>query len=418
MSLVKNIGIKKITSEQFFVIGFMGVSIGNYAYNLILGRVLGPELFAEAAILITFLMVVSFLAMTFQVVTTKFSIVLPASQVIKFTQKMYTYAIAVGVFLGGLILINANFLHETFNTTDSNMFTIFGIGVPFYFIMSVNRGQFQGYKKFKSLSLTYQLEMLGRLIFTVAFLYFLDFQVSTIVALGIVFSFIIGLIPFNFNRNKTKSNLIISKSQSKQIRNFFVLTAFYELTQIIINNSDILMVKHYFDSYEAGLYASLALVGRLVYFISWTFIMLLLPKVIELKKEGKNPSAILFKYVGYISIISVSIILGCLVFPETLINLMFGSEYLEIAPLLWKYALATSLFAISNIFAYYYLSLDRYKPVVISALLGILQVVLVMYYHKNLDQVIKMQITAMVILVVTQVGYFIRNNKLQNTLTD
>jgi hypothetical protein len=32
----------------------------------------------------------------------------------------------------------------------------------------------------------------------------------------------------------------------------FMLTAFYELTQIIINNSDIILVKHYFDS-QAGM---------------------------------------------------------------------------------------------------------------------------------------------------------------------
>ena len=56
----------------------------------------------------------------------------------------------------------------------------------------------------------------------------------------------------------------------------------------IINNSDILLVKHYFDPYNAGLYASLALIGRVVYFTAWMFVMLLLPKVIELKKEGKK----------------------------------------------------------------------------------------------------------------------------------
>ena len=54
------------------------------------------------------------------------------------------------------------------------------------------------------------------------------------------------------------------------------LTACYELTQIIINNSDILLVKHYFDMLDAGLYASLALIGRVVYFVAWMFVMLLL----------------------------------------------------------------------------------------------------------------------------------------------
>ena len=51
------------------------VSAGNYFYNLVLCRVLGPEKFADAAIMITFLLVLSFVAMTFQLVTAKFSII-------------------------------------------------------------------------------------------------------------------------------------------------------------------------------------------------------------------------------------------------------------------------------------------------------------------------------------------------------
>lgn len=410
MRLVNKLGIKKITAEQFFVLSFMGVSVGNYAYNLILGRILGPELFAEAAILVTFLMVVSFLAMTFQVVTTKFSILFEPNQLHSFTNKIYTYAVGVGIIIGVFIFFSAEFLQKTFNTSDSTMFQVFGFGVPFYFIMSVNRGQYQGSKKFKLLSVTYQLEMLSRLVITLILLYLLNIGVATTIALGIVISFVFGLYPFRYKRKSKVETIRMTKSQSKQIRNFFILTAFYELTQIIINNSDILMVKHYFDSYEAGLYASLALIGRVVYFISWTFIMLLLPKVVELKKKGENPASILFKYAGYISILSFVIILGCLLFPEPIINIMFGNQYQEVGSLLWKYALATSLFALSNIFAYYYLSLDQYKPVIISALLGVLQMVLVIYFHDSLDQVIKMQITAMLILLIIQVGYFVLNN--------
>ena len=198
----------------------------------------------------------------------------------------------------------------------------------------------------------------------------------------------------------------IDASKSKQVRNFFMLTAFYELTQIIINNSDILLVKHYFESYEAGLYASLALIGRIVYFIAWMFVMLLLPTVIQLQKEGKSTAPILFKYVGYIATIALIIVLTCAIIPETMINVLFGKSYLSMAPLLWKYAVATGMFAVSNIFAYYYLSLDKYIPVIISGVFGMLQMVLVIFFHENLQQVVHMQIIAMILLLVIQIGFF------------
>jgi hypothetical protein len=85
---------------------------------------------------------------------------------------------------------------------------------------------------------------------------------------------------------------------------------------------------------------------------------------------------------------------------------LFGEEYITMAPLLWKYAVATSMFAISNIFAYYYLSLDKYVPVIISGVFGMLQMVLVIFYHDSLEQVVHMQIVAMLLLLGIQLGFF------------
>ncbi len=397
------------------MLSVLAVNGGNYLYNLILGRILGPAQFADAAVLITFLLVLSFVAMTFQLVTAKFSVILEDKLFPSFISKVYKNALIVGISFGALIIVFSKQLQLVFNTSSSSMFVVFGIGVPLYFLMSVNRGVFQGKNAFKKLSITYQTEMLSRLLFTLGLLFLFNIQSSLVIAIGILISFGFGLIPFKSNNFNFKTSVVIKASQTKLVRKFFIITAFYEFTQIIINNSDILLVKHYFESYDAGLYASLALIGRMVYFIAWMFVMLLLPTVVQLKKEGKPTAPILFKYVGYIASIASVIVLCCLLFPESAITILFGKSYLAIAPLLWKYALATGLFAISNIFAYYYLSLDRYMPVVFSGIFGMLQMGLVIFFHESLEQVVHMQIIAMIFLLVFQISYFVLDCKTQST---
>jgi len=382
------------------------VNVGNYIYNLLLGRILGPSEFADAALLITFLLVLSFIAMTFQLATAKFSVIFENTIFTSFIHLVYKYAIIVGILFGVFILVFAKQLQILFNTESTIMFSIFGIGVPMYFIMSVNRGVYQGTKAFDKLAITYQSEMLSRLGLTLLLLYIFNIQSSILVAIGIIISFVFGLFPFQYKNLKFNRKYSLPTAQTKHVIQFFTLTAFYELTQIIINNSDILIVKHYFDTYQAGLYASLALIGRVVYFVAWMFVMLLLPKVVE-KQKNKEPHApILFKYVGYITLLSAAIVCACYLIPELVINSMFGSAYLSMAPLLWKYAIATSIFAISNIFAYYFLSLDKYIPVAISAVLGISQIILIIFFHSTLDQVVMMQILAMAILLVFQLLFF------------
>jgi O-antigen/teichoic acid export membrane protein len=232
-----------------------------------------------------------------------------------------------------------------------------------------------------------------------------------VVAAGITVSFVFGLFPF---QKVMLKKVIVSPSEileRKEILVFFALTAFYELTQIIINNSDIILVKHYFDDHQAGLYASLALIGRVVYFVAWMFVMLLLPKVIQLKKEGKDTLPILMTYVGYIIVLSVGIVGFTFLFPDFVVSVMFGKAYLPIAFLLWKYALATAVFAVANIFAYYFLSINQYMPVVVSAVLGLTQIALIAFFHSTLEQVVEMQIYTMVVLLFFQLCYFFYFNK-------
>ncbi len=398
---------RTLTPQQIFMASAFIVNAGNYAYNLMLGRLLEPQAFADAVILITLLLVLSFLAMTFQLTVAKYMVELPEVNQNSFIQKAYRYAFMFGLALGAAVVVFAPELQILFQTESAQMFTIFGAAVPLYFIMSVNRGKLQGDQSFVELSMTYQFEMLWRLGLTFAFLLFFSINPALAVSISIAVSFIAGLFPFKRVRRSSILKFNLTDAEKKAILRFFLLTAFYELTQIVCNNSDILMVKHYFDPYDAGLYSSLALIGRVVYFVTWMFVMLLLPAVIELRKRGQDPIPVLKKYVGYITALSAFIVSFTFIAPEFAVTILFGEQYLSIAPLLGWYALATSFFAVSNIFAYYFLSLDKYKPVIIAGVFGLLQVYAISLFHESLFQVTMAQVVVMSSLLVMQLGYFV-----------
>ncbi|XLS29727.1 oligosaccharide flippase family protein [Flavobacteriaceae bacterium M23B6Z8] len=397
----------KFTSGHIFMLSSLLVNAGNYLYNLILGRVLGPSAFSDAALMITLLLIMSFLAMTFQLATAKFTVTFDQSVSVHFRKKMFCYALLAGVIFGSLLIIFSKDLQQIFQTSAYSMFTILGIGVPIYFLLSVNRGVFQGKQRFGALSMTYQTEMWSRLLITLGLLWLFKTDTSILVSIGILCSLLLGIFPLDkqtLSINKPSDKL--DSHQKKAMIVFLSITAFYEMTQIIINNSDILLVKHYFSQLEAGLYASLALIGRVVYFVAWMFVMQLLPAVVQKQKNGESHKGELFKYVGWIALLSVAIVLSCAIMPELIINIMFGDLYISMAHLLWLYATATSLFAISNIFCYYFLSLEKYIPVVISGVMGLVQVFLIVIFHESLDQVVYVQIIAMAVLLISQCIFF------------
>lgn len=405
----------KISAQQLFMLSALVVNGGNYLYNLLLGRLLGPEAFADAAILVTLLLVLSFAAMTFQLGTARFIALLSEEKQPVFLNRIQKWSLRFGLVLGCIFIVFSSFLQELFQTSSQAMFVVFGISVPLYFVMSINRGLYQGKEQLINMAKTYQIEMWSRLVLTLLCILLFKTQPAIGVALGVSLSLIAAQFPRAKDKAKNSRVGVLTQTALREILQFFVITACYEGTQILINNSDILLVKHYFDAYQAGLYASLALIGRVVYFVAWMFVMLLLPEVVRKHKAGESTQTILFKYVSYISILALSIVAACFLFSNLIVQMMFGEAYVSVSHLLGPYALATGLFAVANLFTYYFLSLGKYTPVYLSFIGGFLQIGGIILMHNSLEQVVWVQIGSMSLLLIIQVLYYLKAYKVHKT---
>ena len=99
------LALKKVSPQQLFMGSALLVNGGNYIYNLLLGRLLGPEAFAEAALLVTLLLVLSFVGMTFQIATAKFAVLFENDVWRIFKNTLYRYALIFGLIFGISLII-------------------------------------------------------------------------------------------------------------------------------------------------------------------------------------------------------------------------------------------------------------------------------------------------------------------------
>ena len=101
----------KISAQQLFMLSALVVNGGNYLYNLLLGRLLGPEAFADAAILVTLLLVLSFAAMTFQLGTARFIALLSEEKQPVFLNSIQKWSLRFGLVLGCIFDFIGNVNH-------------------------------------------------------------------------------------------------------------------------------------------------------------------------------------------------------------------------------------------------------------------------------------------------------------------
>jgi len=81
--------------------------------------------------------------------------------------------------------------------------------------------------------------------------------------------------------------------------------------------------------------------------------------------------------------------------PNLIVGLLFGDAYLEIASLLWLYAVATAFYALSNVVITYRLSIGSSGGSYVAVVGGVAQVLGVWFFHASLTQVVMVQIYVM-----------------------
>ena len=394
-------GNRFLTGSAFLLISTTIVNLGNYLYNLIMGRWLGPAAFADVSLLVTLFLVVTLVTGTLQTVAARFAAILQARSDLFSQAGLRRWGVRMA-WLAGLVVLavmvlGAPFWQSFFHTASAWPFVILGVGVPIYFAQGVDRGMLQGQLRFIWLAMSYQAEMWVRLIAGVL-LVWLGFGVNGAIA-ALTISFVATWLVAMQVRRTLPAGGVYAPDQRREALTYAGPVAVALLSQIAINNSDVLLVKHYYPPEEAGLYAALALIGRIVFFATWSVVTVLLPSVAQRQEQGLPHRHLLWLSLGLVAAASVVVVAGAYFASDLIVGLLFGSDYMAVAPLLWLYALATTLFALANVFITYQLSLGKRVGSWVALGAGIVQIGAIILFHATLTQVVLVQVIVMTGLI-------------------
>ncbi|MFT5193299.1 MAG: O-antigen/teichoic acid export membrane protein [Cellvibrionaceae bacterium] len=390
-------GDNALSGGALLFISMTFVNAGNYLFNLVLGRWLGPAAFSDLSLIVTLMLMITFVTVTFQLTAARFSAIHAADndaqQMASVRQWQLRIAWGIGLFLMVILGGGALFWKTFFNTESALPFVILAIGLPVYFAQGVDRGVLQGQTRFGRLSVSYQAEMWARLAVAM-FLVAIGWSVNGAVT-GITLSFVATWFITLSAKDKLPKARPLSSETQKAILLFAWPVIIANVSQILINNSDILIVKRFFEAEEAGLYAALALIGRVIFFATWSVVTVLFPIVAQRHKKGEPHRHLLYVSLLLVLTVSGTIFAATAIFPQLIVTLLFGEAYLSIAPLIWLYALATAIYALSNVIVTYRLSIGDGFGSTIAILSGVAQVVFLWLFHNSLQQIVFMQIGLM-----------------------
>jgi O-antigen/teichoic acid export membrane protein len=352
----RNLRARVLNGSMVMLTSSAFVGAMNLAYNLALAHALGADRFGHASVVYTVLMLLSAVTLAFQLLCSKFVAKSESlSEKIAIYRFLHHRACIFGIGISLLLAYSSPVISRYLNLPTRSYVVMLAGAVVFFIPLGVRRGLMQGMYDFRNLAFNFVLEVVVKLGGAIV-LISAGYGVSGVVA-AIVTSIVVAYIfskPRRESATSSQSTMPVALGEGIQAIVFFV-------GQVIINNLDIILVKHFFSATDAGVYTAVALVGRVVYMLSWSVVSGMIPFSAAAPTEKQDGRAVLGTALVLVVLIASVFIVGVGIAPSRLWHTVLGagfplSGHSSYTSLLVLYAATTGIYSLAVVLMSYEIS--------------------------------------------------------------
>lgn len=411
MKKIINAAIKNplITGSSVIFFGSLFTNPLNFLFNLFMIRNLAVADYGTFASLTSLIMLTTILSGALLPTIVKFAASYFAKGELDMVRglffKVSKLTIPLGLVSLLIFIIFNQQISQFFHIEDTLLVLLAGVIVAFSFIGVPNQPILQAKLSFRFIAFIGVFGTLFKL-FSGVILVYLGFSIWG--ALWAVFlSFLIpyflsfAQLTFLFKRVIHTPHVSIKKLISYGMPSTI---AFLALTSFI--STDIILVKHFFNNTDAGLYAGVSLIGRIVFFLTAPVGTVMFPLIVQ-KHTRKENFHTDFRIAMLLVIVPSCFVIAAYYFvPDFILTFSTKKEFTSVSSLLWLFGIFSTIYGLLTIITNLYLSIEKTKIFIPLAISAILQIVLLWFFHKTFLQVLMISITITGLLLFGLLLYY------------
>lgn len=412
------------------IIVFAGNTLGgffNLLYHLVAVRMLQPEEFGTFNALVSFIMFTIMALSPLHITLVRFFteyITEKKFAVLKYIFSKIIKRLGIAALLLFFFFLLASSFFAQFLKTEIVYVIICGGIVSLWLFSYPFPSLIQSFQRFKTNSLIWVISALNKLILGTILM------ISGWRIFGGLLGFLFGallmiIIPalFIFYNIFKKEVSCIDKEPSLPVSLIplykYFLPAFVAMVSFsILANIDVILVKHFFSSLEAGYYSIAQVVGKVALLFPFALAIVITPKSTEAFVRNRPSLGLLYKslLLGGICCCFISVL--TFLFPEFILKLLTGEANLVSSSLVGLFSLAMGFYSLLWITINFSLATHNLKFVLPIFLIAISEAIFIYFYHPDLISVLRILLVfsivsfSVVFLVVRHFSNY--NLKLKN----
>ena len=404
----------RIVSGSIVLLSGSGLNTAiNLAYNIAVARYLGPKGFGHATVIYTILVLFSAVTLSFQIIASKIVAQQESKPAKSAAYRLFHRASWVCSIATALALVGfQGGISDYLNLPSSELVSLIAIGAAFYVPLGARRGYIQGTCGFRSLAINLVVEQAVRLGGSLALIW-MGLGLYGVIAANsaaIAIAYYTARVKLS---GHIKSPILFSRAMRETVQAMIFFAG-----QMVINNCGIVLVNHFFLAREAGFYAAVAMVGRVIFSFSQAVVNSTFPLVAGTSNEERRDLRVIATSLLMVLGVGAGISIALCIAPAELWTHLFGADFAisgryNLPYLLALYALATVVYSLGAVIITFEMSYKIANTSWVQLAFSGVLIGAICMFHSSLREVVLVQLVLMLLLFV-----FVAVPFLINSLTD
>ncbi|HWA52024.1 MAG TPA: oligosaccharide flippase family protein [Patescibacteria group bacterium] len=408
------INFKKILKHPLFsgsilmIGGNMFANVINYLYQVIMKRNLGLVGYGELSSIFAIFYIATIVPISASPSIIKFiSSSKNRSESVFIYKKINEVIVKVSLVLGIFVLILSPFLADFLHVHLTNVLIIAPV-VFFSLITVTNQSLLQGVLNFWGNVGPNILSSASKLIFGIIFV-FIGWKVFGAVAGVFCGTLLAYLYSYYLAKGFLKNVKAKGKFDFKKFLKYSLPVLIFSFAFTSFFTMDVVLVKHFFSDLDAGIYATLSILGKIIYFAASPIAGVMFPIVAGKHSKGERYFELLLISLLITIFMSLGIVAVYALFPHFIIGFFgSGSNLIPVYDLIWM-GLFICFYTVSFFMMNFFLSIDKTKLVILPLVFATLQIVLICMFHSSLLTVIQISFSLMLVMFLILFSYLVYN---------
>jgi O-antigen/teichoic acid export membrane protein len=394
------------------LIGTVLVGFGGYLFQMIMGRMLSLADFGTLAALTSFFSFISVPASALTTITTRTVAGLKAQGALGavhyFMVRLNNILFGVAALLFVFFVMLAPVIERWLRLESRTPYYWYCFSLFFIFMIAIYRGVLPGLQRFIAATLNGVLESMTKLLLAVA-LVLLSFRLSGAVA-SIVLASMAAFAVLVWQLRDIR-RVPIQAISLRHIPRQYLFVILWSLALIALQGIDLLLVKQFFSPENAGLYAGVSILSKIIMFASLAVSSAMFPAATELYESGDHAKhrMLLWKALGIMVLVASAGLVVYGTVPQLVIYLLFGKRYVSFASYLFPLGVVASFLSVVQLFATYFLSIRKRFFLLPLLMASGVEAMLILRYHATVYQVITVALWVMGSTSAILLALFIRD---------